>query len=97
MQNKTIGQELIESATEALAFAKGEPNNCKVHVPSDIDVTLIRKKLSMTQPEFASKFGFSLRTLQEWEQKKRRPSGAARCFLTVIDKAPDTVRQALSH
>jgi putative transcriptional regulator len=60
-------------------------------------VTLIRKKLSMTQPEFASKFGFSLRTLQEWEQKKRRPSGAARCFLTVIDKAPDTVRQALSH
>ena len=49
----------------------------------------------MSQLEFAEHFGFSVRTLQEWEQGRSVPSGAARNFLIVIAKEPDIVRKAL--
>jgi putative transcriptional regulator len=50
----------------------------------------------MTQEDFADHFGVSLRTLQDWEQGRRIPSGAAKTFLTVIAKEPDAVRRALT-
>ena len=50
----TAGQRMIESARQALAFAKGEEDHgCEVHVPDDIDVKAIREKMSLSQGEFA--------------------------------------------
>jgi putative transcriptional regulator len=49
----------------------------------------------MSQSQFAAYFGVSVRTVQEWEQGRAVPSGAARAFLTVIDREPDAVRRAL--
>jgi len=48
------GERMIESARQALAFAKGtEGHGCEVHVPDDIDVKAIRERISLSQGEFA--------------------------------------------
>ena len=49
----------------------------------------------MSQGKFAAYFGVKVRTIQEWEQGRVVPSGAARAFLTVIDREPEAVRRAL--
>lgn len=92
------GHRIIRSAKQALAFAEGRADLSKyrVHVPDDIDVRAIRRKVGMTQETFARHFGVSKRTVQDWEQKHRMPSGAARAFLTVIDREPEAVRRALT-
>jgi putative transcriptional regulator len=87
---------MIESARQALAFAKGERNHgCEVHVPEAIDVKAIREKISLSQGDFARLFGLSKRTLEHWEHGRRAPSGPARAFLTVIAREPEAVRRAL--
>jgi putative transcriptional regulator len=91
-----VGQRMIESARQALAFAEGRENHgCVVHVPEDIDVKAIREKISLSQSEFARLFGLSKRTLEHWEHGRRVPTGPARAFLTVIAREPDAVRRAL--
>ena len=80
---------------EALAFAKGKKTDAVVHIPEEIDVQRIRKKLKMSQKVFADYFGVNLRTVQDWEQGRRVPTGASRNFLFVIDQEPDAVRRAL--
>lgn len=93
----TAGERIIKSAKQALAFVEGkEEHGCIVHIPDEIDVRRIRKKLNMNQQEFAEHFGFSKRTVQEWEQGRRVPSGATRSFLYVIDKEPEAVHRALT-
>ena len=92
----SAGQRMIESARQALAFAKGERNHgCEVHVPEAIDVKAIREKISLSQGDFARLFGLSKRTLEHWEHGRRAPSGPARAFLTVIAREPEAVRRAL--
>ncbi|HEV3198845.1 MAG TPA: helix-turn-helix domain-containing protein [Bryobacteraceae bacterium] len=91
----TAGERMIESARQALAFAKGKDHGCEVHVPDYIDVKAIREKISLSQGEFAKLFGLSKRTLEHWEHGRRVPSGPARAFLTVIAREPDAVRRAL--
>ena len=92
----TGGQRMLESAKQALAFAKGSKDHgCEVHVPDDIDVKAIREKISLSQRDFAKLFGLSKRTLEHWEHGRRVPSGPARAFLTVIAREPEAVRRAL--
>ena len=50
----------------------------------------------MSQKEFAVRFGFTLSTVQNWEQGHRRPEGPARVLLKIIDKNPDVVERALA-
>jgi putative transcriptional regulator len=92
------GERILQSAKQALAFAEGkEGHGCTVHIPEEINVRRIRKKLDMSQKAFAEYFGVSLRTVQDWEQGRRVPSGASRNFLFVIDREPEAVRRALVH
>ena len=57
----TAGERMVKSAKQALAFAQGKGlHGCKVHVPDEIDVRRIRKKLSMSQSQFAEHFGLKL-------------------------------------
>jgi DNA-binding transcriptional regulator YiaG len=49
----------------------------------------------MSQPEFASAFALNRRTLQEWEQGKTSPDNDVRAHLTVIDRNPQGVVEAL--
>ncbi len=62
-----MGKRLIQGAKQALAIARGEadPATYRVHVPADIDVADIRKKLDLSQSEFASGFGIAPGTLRD--------------------------------
>jgi putative transcriptional regulator len=90
------GQSILRGAREALAFARGARAGYVVHVPAQIDVKAIREKARMTQDEFARRYGFSKRSLEQWEQGRRIPTGASRAFLAVIAREPEAVHRALA-
>jgi putative transcriptional regulator len=90
------GESILRGAREALAYARGEDGGCVAHVPETVDVRHIRKELGMSQVEFAMSFGFGIDAVRNWEQGRRRPEGAARAFLKVIEHDPDAVRRALA-
>ena len=60
------------------------------------DVRAIRQKIRMSQAEFAQHFGVNKRTVQDWEQGRRHPTGPARALLVVIDREPEAVHRALA-
>ncbi|HZF32670.1 MAG TPA: XRE family transcription factor [Candidatus Angelobacter sp.] len=66
-----------------------------VHPPASIDVQRIRRRLGLSQAAFASRYGFRTRTVQEWEQRRRRPEGPARILLRVIEREPEAIERAL--
>ena len=57
-------------------------------------VKTLRRALSLTQPEFASRYRIPLGTLRDWEQGRIGPDQPARAYLTVIAHDPEWVRQA---
>jgi putative transcriptional regulator len=61
----------------------------------DVDVKAIRAKSGLSQSQFAERYGFNLRTLQEWEANRGEPPTAVRAYLRVIDRFPQTVEKAL--
>ncbi len=60
------------------------------------DVKAIRRRLGLSQARFAARFGFSVRTVQQWEQGRAIPDRPARILLKVIEAAPETVKRAVS-
>ena len=91
-----FGRELIESAKEAVAVAEGRAKPARVIEFDEIDVAAIRKRLRLSQARFAERFGLSVATVRDWEQKRRRPDRIAANLLRVIDHAPGVVAEALS-
>lgn len=92
------GNKLITSAKQALSYARGETSEGFIaHVPDDVDVKSIRLSLGLTQPEFSLRFGFDVRAVQDWEQKRRLPERSVRILLTVIAREPDAVKRALAN
>jgi putative transcriptional regulator len=58
-------------------------------------VRALRKRLNLTQEEFAARFHLPLGTVRDWEQGAHRPDKAAQVLLTVIARDPDAVARAL--
>ena len=79
--NRNIGQEILDGLRELKRGAVGRV----INVP---DVASIREKTGLSQSRFAALLGVSVRTLQDWEQGRRAPSGAARTLLLVADRNP---------
>lgn len=92
-----VAESIRRGLEEAIAYADGSADASRygVHIPPEIDVKAIRRKLGMTQEEFAGRFGFSIKTLRHWEQKQRVPEGPTRAYLLVIDRDPSAVQKAL--
>ena len=78
---RNIGLEILKGLREIKRGEYGRVTN----VP---DVAAIREKTGLSQARFAQLLGVSVRTLQDWEQGRRAPSGAARTLLVVADKNP---------
>lgn len=76
-----IEQQSLEDDIEALA----------------VDVRSLRERMNLSAPAFAKRFGFPVRTLEQWEQGRRRPSGAALVLLKVIEQDPQAVERAIGH
>ena len=96
--SKKAFDSIAEGLSDAIAIAKGEadPATCRVHAPADVDVARIRQSMGLTREAFALRFGLPLGTVRDWEQRKRKPDGAARVLLTVIDREPEAVTRALA-
>ena len=93
-----IGLELEQSAREILAHLKGDlklPTR-RIVLPDEVDVKRIRNKARMSQAEFARAFCINPRTLQEWEQGRRKPDATTRAYLAVIAKNRAAVLEALA-
>ena len=56
----------------------------------------VRQRLGLTQVEFARRIDVPRETIRNWEQGKRRPTGAAKALLRVLDKAPETALRVLT-
>ena len=78
---RQIGLEILEGLRQLKRGQHGRVLN----VPS---VSSIRERTGLSQPRFAQLLGVSVRTLQEWEQGRREPSGAARTLLLIAAKNP---------
>ncbi len=85
----------LDDVVNALKAADTRSGETIVFERDAIDVGAIRRRLNMTQKEFAVSFGFPLKTLQNWEQVVREPDGPARAYLIVIDRKPEVVLEAL--
>ena len=93
-----FGMELEQSAKEILAHIKGEANlpTRRIVLPGEVDVRRIRTTAGMSQAEFARAFCINPRTLQEWEQGRRKPDATTRAYLAVIAKKRQAVLEALA-
>ena len=78
---RNIGREILDGIAELKRGQHGRITN----VPS---VSSVREKTGLSQLKFATLLGVSVRTLQEWEQGRRAPSGAARTLLMVAARNP---------
>jgi putative transcriptional regulator len=90
------GESILRGARQALAYARGARAGSIVHVPYEADVKAICRRLGLSQRQFAERFGFRLDAVQNWEQRRRSPSGSTHAFLTVIDREPEAVARALA-
>ncbi|WP_440617664.1 NadS family protein [Cysteiniphilum sp. 6C5] len=88
-------QEIKQGVQEAIDHQKGLSINTKEHHFDDVDVKNIRESLHLSQHDFAAKFCLNLKSVQNWEQKRKKPSGATLVLLKVIASNPSAVINAL--
>ncbi len=88
------GRRILSSVRKARAFARGEiEKGFVVHLPDEVNVRLIRKRLGLTRIEFSNRFGFSPDAVKEWETGRRTPDRSARVLLKIVEHEPDAVRR----
>jgi putative transcriptional regulator len=88
---------IVQSLEEAIAWAEGRSTAVrvtKVRVPN-VNVRNVRRRLGLSQSQFAARFGFSAASVRNWEQGRTRPEGPARILLAVIARHPEAVEDVL--
>lgn len=90
-------EKIMAGMEDALAYADGDTARGVAHRVEiqEVDVAALRKRLGLSQARFAATFGFSPKTVRNWEQGLRHPEGPARILLQVIDREPEAVMRAL--
>ena len=94
MKNELF-KELVESIEQAGQIKKGLLKPSRIFKYGPIEVKNIRRKLHISQSQFAMMIGVSKSTLQNWEQGRREPEGPAKALLRVVEKQPEAVPAAL--
>jgi len=88
---RNIGEELLQAVRDLKAGKAGRVTTVEVS-----PLAASRLRIGLSQSEFAKLLGVSLRTLQEWEQGRRTPSGAAKSLITIAIKKPDVLKELLA-
>ena len=89
---RNVGEDILRGVKNMMAGRIGA-----VHRFPMSAVTEARTKAGLSQPEFAALMGVSARTLQDWEQRRRKPSGAARTLLAIAAKHPKVLRDVMKE
>ena len=89
--------QLLRGADELVRYSQGKAvPGLRVHKAEPPDVKLVRETVKVTQAEFAHIIGVNLRTLQNWEQKRSRPTGAAHALLRLVASNPKAALRTLA-
>jgi putative transcriptional regulator len=91
----TVGKRIIEGLEQAVAWTRGENDRVRVTLAPDVDVRKVRRKMGLSQAQFAMRFGFPPATLRNWEQGRAHPDAPTRVLLAVIDKHPEAVEEVV--
>lgn len=90
MTGEELGSKLLAAVQEMQAGKAARVTEVQPN-----EVALARIKTGMSQAQFAEALDISPRTLQEWEQGRRQPSGAARTLIRIAALHPEVVREAV--
>ena len=92
---KEMFEELLDSVREAGAILRGQNAPSRRFVIGSSGVRAIRKRTRLSRSEFADLIGVSVKTLQNWEQDRRRPTGPAAALLRIISREPQLAVKAI--
>jgi putative transcriptional regulator len=93
--DEPLFNDLIESLKQAKSIAQGHSQPSRQFNVLPPDVKAARETMGLTQTEFAKLMHVSIKTLQNWEQHRRNPTGPAVALLKMVLSAPEFVRQTL--
>jgi putative transcriptional regulator len=89
MSDRDIGMEILEGVKEIKAYKAGKIALKTRELKEPSSPKAIRIKLNLSQAAFAGLMGVSLRTVQDWEQGRRAPSGPAKSLLRIAEQHPE--------
>jgi putative transcriptional regulator len=88
---RNIGDELLQAIRDVKAGRQGARYRIQPN-----DVVTARLKSGLSQAQFAAALKISSRTLQQWEQGRRQPSGAAETLLKIVARHPEVLREVMA-
>jgi len=88
-------EQLLGSVREGGAILRGEKKASRRFAIDSAGVRSIRERTELSQSEFALLIGVSVKTLQNWEQERRRPTGPAAALLRIIESEPRLALRAM--
>ena len=88
-------EELLESVREGGAILRGQSQASRRFEAGSSGIRAIRERTSLSQSEFAHLMGVSVKTLQNWEQDRRHPTGPAAALLRIIAYEPRLAVKAI--
>lgn len=91
VSGEELGEQLLQSVREMKAGMRG-----RVHTPEVVSIVEARLSSGLSQASFAALMGVSVRTLQDWEQGRREPSGAAKTLIKVARLHPEILQELAS-
>jgi putative transcriptional regulator len=92
---KQMFEELLGSVREAGAILRGQKKPSRRTMIAASRVRVVRERTNLSQSEFADLIGVSVKTLQNWEQDRRRPTGPAAALLSIIEYNPSLAVKAI--
>ena len=93
--DKTLFEDLVSSLQEAKAIYKGKAAPSRRFEVTAPDAKAVREQIGLSQSEFARLMRVSVKTLQNWEQHRRNPTGPAAALLKIVSTAPDVALKSL--
>jgi putative transcriptional regulator len=92
---KILFDDLVQSLKEAKAIAHGKAPASRRTTVVPPDVKAVREQIGLSQSEFARLMRVSIKTLQNWEQHRRSPTGPAAALLKIVLSAPEVALRSL--
>ena len=89
MAKRDIGLEILEGIQEIKTYKAGKVDLRTRELKEPSSPQEIRRRLGLSQSAFAGLMGVSLRTIQDWEQGRRQPSGPAKSLLRIAEQRPE--------
>lgn len=92
---KTLFEDLVQSLKEAKAISHGETPASRRFAATPPDAKAVREQTGLSQNEFAQLMQVSVKTLQNWEQRRRNPTGPAAALLKIVLSEPEIALKTL--